>query len=990
MFCALTDLRTESDVEQKLLWPLLTAAFPYGLGLSTADVLTKTSIRRIEIGKGTSRKLYYPDYLVVLGGLPVLVLEAKSPSEDLGQALSEGRLYATELNALYPTGVNPCSRVVACNGKEILSSPWDSSECDGRVAFKEISSAHAAYATFVELCRRSSLQRHADSIRRTLRRPDYLRPIALVGGQAFQEEELPSNTFGATIVGDYGHVFSPQTREDRAMVARHAYIPSLRRQRYLEPIDRLIRTATAPATAGLRTFDSSGTPRELTTALAERRKLEHQVLLLVGSVGSGKSTFVDYVSLVALPDDLRQKTLWVRVNLNEAPLAPEVAYAWLSDALVQQLRASLPTDVDLDDLATLEKVFAPELSALRRGPLAVLDSQSDAFRSRLADELVRLRRSDLTLAKCLARYLCAGPGKLLVVVLDNCDKRTRDEQLAMFQVAQWLQREFRTLVVLPIRDVTFERHRHEPPLDTALKGLIFRIEPPPFVDVLQARVNLALQEMNAVAGNANTLAYVLPNGIRVTYPSSDQAIYLASILKSLYEHDKFVRKIITGLAGRDVRRALEIFLDFCTSGHIGEDEIYKIRFFEGSHVIPLAVVARVLLRMHSRFYNGDIAHIKNLLYCDPDDALPDHFVRLGILHWLERRQNVRGPAGVEGFHRVGQMVSDLVQLGHDATRIVADVGYLIRAGCVVAEHLKEGVLEEGDLVKLTASGLVHLQLMANPEYLAACAEDAFIGDVGFAHRVARRISEDGTKGHFSRVTTARNAVEFVKYLKTAAANRLGTPDSFLEASKGGELALLREAEAAIGAAELEVSTRLYVGNLPFSSREADLVELFATHGVTVSRVNIPPDPSGKSRGFAFVEVASSRDAIRALDEIELALSGRRLTINEATEDRARSARVGAQPASGLSERLYVAGLPPDATEESIAEWFGSHGFQLRDVYVAREKGVPKGYAFVALATDDEAKRAIGALNGSAIGGRRIAVRPASPRSGRDAGSRPAV
>ena len=30
-------------------------------------------------------------------------------------------------------------------------------------------------------------------------------------------------------------------------------------------------------------------------------------------------------------------------------------------------------------------------------------------------------------------------------------------------------------------------------------------------------------------------------------------------------------------AGRDVRRALEIFLDFCNSGHIGEDEIYKIR-----------------------------------------------------------------------------------------------------------------------------------------------------------------------------------------------------------------------------------------------------------------------------------------------------------------------------------------------------------------------------------------------------------------------------
>ena len=76
MFCALKDLVTESDVEQKLLWPLLTTPFPTGLGLILYDVLTKMSIRRLEVGKGTSRKLYFPDYMVVIAGLPVLVVEA--------------------------------------------------------------------------------------------------------------------------------------------------------------------------------------------------------------------------------------------------------------------------------------------------------------------------------------------------------------------------------------------------------------------------------------------------------------------------------------------------------------------------------------------------------------------------------------------------------------------------------------------------------------------------------------------------------------------------------------------------------------------------------------------------------------------------------------------------------------------------------------------------------------------------------------------------
>src|SRR5262249_4491355 len=157
----------------------------------------------------------------------------------------------------------------------------------------------------------------------------------------------------------------------------------------------------------------------------------------------------------------------------------------------------------------------------------------------------------------------------------------------------------------------------------------------------------------------------LPNGMRVTYPAADQAMYLASILRSLYAHDRFVRHVITGVAGRDVRRALEMFIDFCTSGHIAEDEIYRIRFLESQYVLPWSVGAGVVLTSHRRYYDGDKSYLKNLLQCAPDDALPDHFVRLSILHWLDKHQRLKGPAGVIGFHRASVLISDLVQLGHD-------------------------------------------------------------------------------------------------------------------------------------------------------------------------------------------------------------------------------------------------------------------------------------------------------------------------------------
>ncbi len=231
MFCLMTDLQTESDVEQKLIWQLLTTPYPSGLGFRGSDILTKASTRRLEIGKGASRKLYYPDYMVVIAGLPVLVVEAKAPGEDLDAALQEARLYGNELNALFPSGINPCIRVVACNGSGLWSAPIDSSVPDVQLAHAAISVANAEFARFVDLCKRTTLQTHVDGIRRGWRQPHYQRAVNLLGGSAFQDEELPSNTFGSTIAGDYGHVFSPRTKRDRTLIVQHAYIRSLRRQR---------------------------------------------------------------------------------------------------------------------------------------------------------------------------------------------------------------------------------------------------------------------------------------------------------------------------------------------------------------------------------------------------------------------------------------------------------------------------------------------------------------------------------------------------------------------------------------------------------------------------------------------------------------------------------------------------------------------------------------------------------------------------------------
>ena len=86
--------------------------------------------------------------------------------------------------------------------------------------------------------------------------------------------------------------------------------------------------------------------------------------------------------------------------------------------------------------------------------------------------------------------------------------------------------------------------------------------------------------------------------------------------------------------------------------------------------------------------------------------------------------------------------------------------------------------------------------------------------------------------------------------------------------------------------DCELSKKIYVGNLSFSSTEEELRAVFAPHGDVASVKVITDRDTGRSRGFAFVEMddaSAADDAIRALDGSEL--GGRSLRVNEAQDKR---------------------------------------------------------------------------------------------------------
>jgi RNA recognition motif-containing protein len=90
----------------------------------------------------------------------------------------------------------------------------------------------------------------------------------------------------------------------------------------------------------------------------------------------------------------------------------------------------------------------------------------------------------------------------------------------------------------------------------------------------------------------------------------------------------------------------------------------------------------------------------------------------------------------------------------------------------------------------------------------------------------------------------------------------------------------------------------------------------------------------------------------------------------------------------VGKKLYVGGLPYSVNEQTLGELFAQHG-SVESVKVITDKysGQSKGFGFVEMGSDEDAQKAITALNGTQLEGRTLIVNEARPMESRPGGFR---
>jgi len=184
-------------------------------------------------------------------------------------------------------------------------------------------------------------------------------------------------------------------------------------------------------------------------------------------------------------------------------------------------------------------------------------------------------------------------------------------------------------------------------------------------------------------------------------------------------------------------------------------------------------------------------------------------------------------------------------------------------------------------------------------------------------------------------------------------------------------------------APVQQGSKLYVGNLPWSCDSTQLAEICQDVGVVEQVEVIYDQESGRSRGFAFVTMASNADAQAVIDALDgTELGGRALKVNypQSNRDKPRFERSERRAPIGGSRRpddpnkLFVGNLSWGCDDGALRQLFSDFGkvVEARVVY-DRDSGRSRGFGFVTFENEDEVTQAIENLDGADFEGRQLRV-----------------
>ena len=521
-------------------------------------------------------------------------------------------------------------------------------------------------------------------------------------------------------------------------------------------------------------------------ALSRPKSAVLRFIVLLGSVGAGKTTFLHYTRKVSAAAAMNKRVVWLLVDFKRSSPKDNIR-----TFIFRELLELIDSDEEFslgDWESVVSKAYEPLIRSLRRGPLYLLSkADKPAFDKAVADAIYKEREKvEPYVERILQHAAAAWPAYL---VIDNVDQLEDSElQAQIFLEAQALARRVGCHVIMSLRETTYQKHRERPQFD-AFQFESYYIDPPNVLPVLSHRFAYAKRVLSG-----RGVKLVAERGIGVNVPDLGEFFDLVS--HSLLSGD--TGYMIECLAGSNIRRGLSVVREFLASGHTNADRAIASYLVDGRYRFPKHEVFRGAILGPFRYYSESTSLLLNV-FDSKLNSMAVQLLRLQIVSVAARRASVAG----SGELQVLDLQSVLGRVG------VTESDLLVVLNALCDRHLLhtidgQPVVASSAVFPTRLAGYTLKVLSSELAYVEACLIDTVVHEEDMFSclgEITAEIESESEAGERLRLREERVGY-FLEYLSRCEkrwiveARRRDLPEEWTVAIVEGEVAAPLKANAA--------------------------------------------------------------------------------------------------------------------------------------------------------------------------------------------------
>lgn len=566
----------------------------------------------------------------------------------------------------------------------------------------------------------------------------------------------------------------------------------------------------------LKTADSGAIERKFRDKVGKKGVATQRslALLVLGTVGAGKTTFLHYMRKVRLNDVFERPSAsphphWLHLDFlnNAAGRSP-------ADFIYRSILSYINDDPYLrNGEHCVKKAYSEEISALKSGPMFAISGSEDEISRRITDLIMADYQSVIPYVEKIIKFATASSPFFLII--DNVDQ-IEDEalQASLFTEALSISRALSMNLVLSLRQATFSNHRNSPAID-AFDFETVQIDSPRIASVLSKRFDLVRYLAKGHRGE-----FTAENGAHITVEDASQIVDLlqGSVLGTE------IGQRIEVLATEDVRLALRMTREFLERGYTNPGRAIELYRRTGRYILPKHEAFRAIMLGTKTVYREDSSSIGNPF----DSQLASNQMQLLRLFVLSA---VVAYAAEPGFRLVdGSLISDCMRkigVGDSYTKsVLVD---LCRFRFIFTASHGEATLGSS-YIPSRLGGYIVRELISNFTFVENVMYDTYVPSVEVWNKLKTYTqSVDASRDKLRRVRIrVLRAREFYNYMLEmyrplrAEAQKRGLPAQWCQDVLGDRRAdLSRELERVVRSAKANYGGASYAS----SNSQDDLNQL---------------------------------------------------------------------------------------------------------------------------------------------------------------------